>query len=126
MTPTQFSTAPVPVELIAAAFDRLARIPAGSPLQRGLLITMAQSICCHDREVSALLVRIRAAAIVFADPRWSPWAQVFKSCDADARRAFDAGLLSVIAELQLDSALRFEPDLFFRVLLADAEPGGQC
>ena len=126
MTPTHFSTAPVPAKLIAAAFDRLAQIPAGSRIEPEPLIAMARSIGCRDTEISALLVRIRAAAIVLADPRWSPWAAYFETCDPQARCVFDAGLPSVIAELPLDSALRFEADRFFRVLLTIAEASGHC
>jgi len=124
MTSTHFSTGPVPATRIAAAFDRLARIPAGSTLHPGLLITMASSNGCHDRELLALLVRLRAAAIVFADQRWLPWVHVFKVCDADAHRAFDAALFAVIAELPLTAALRFDPDRFFRALLVAVDAGG--
>lgn len=126
MTPTGFSTAPVSPALIAAAFDRLAWVPAGSTLHRRLLITMARSVGCTDTEMPALLVRIRAAAIVFADPRWLPWAAHFKACDGDARRNFDAGLLTVIAELPLNSALRFDADRFFGALLAVARAHSRC
>lgn len=124
MTPTGLSTAPVSPALIAAAFDRLAWVPAGSPLHPHLLITMARGTGCDDREIASLLVRIRATALVFNDPRWLPWVVVFRSCDADVRRSFDDGLLAVIAGLPLNAALRFDANRFFGALLAMARPAG--
>ena len=126
MTPTQFSTDSVAPALIAAALDRLARIPPTTRLHPEFLVTMARSIGCDDREMPALLVRIRAAAFVLADPRWLPWSAYFRTCETQARCVFDAGLLSLIAELPLNAELRFETGRFFDALLAVAEAGGQC
>ena len=69
-------------------------------------------------EADALLVRIRAAAIILRDPRWQNWATYFKATTPGMHRAFDAVMLDVIATLPLDAALRFSPDAFFDALLS--------
>jgi len=125
MTPTHFSTASLPPVLIAAAFDRLAHMPPGRTLHLPLLIAMARSIGCDDWMAAVLLVRLRAAALIFCDARWPMWAQVFRASDDDARRALDAGLLSVIAGLPLTDALRFAPDRFFDMRLGVALASGR-
>ena len=94
-------------------------------LEPDLLIRIARAIGCSDREMPALVIRVRAAAIVFADRRWDHWLVVLRAGDADMRRANDAALLRIISELPLTAALRFSPDLFFRALLALAQPCGR-
>jgi len=117
MTPTPISTTSLPTALVAAAFDQLAHIPPGRSLCPALLIAIARRIGCDDRTMPMLLLRMRAAAIAFCDPRWPAWVQVFKTSEDHQRRAFDAALLSVIAGLPLTDALRFDPDGFFDALL---------
>jgi len=94
-------------------------------LEPDLLIRTARAIGCSEREMPALVIRARAAAIVFADPRWDQWLLVLRAGGADMRRANDAALLRIIAELPLTASLRFSPDLFFRALLALAQPCGR-
>jgi len=125
MTPTLISTTSLPTALIAAVFDQLAHIPPGHSLCPALLIAIARRIGCDDRTTPMLLVRMRAAAIAFCDPRWSIWVQIFKTSDDHQRRAFDAALLSVIAGLPLTDALRFDPDCFFDTLLGMALARGR-
>jgi hypothetical protein len=126
MTPsTSLPNLAISPALIAAVFDCLAHMPKCERLEPDLLIRIARAIGCSDREMPALVVRVRAAAIVFADPRWDHWLGVLRAGDADARRANDAALLRIIAELPLTAGLRFSPDLFFRALLALAQPCGR-
>ena len=126
MTPSiSLPTVPVSPALIAAVFDCLAHTPMCERLEPDLLIRIARTIGCSDREIPALVIRVRAAAIVFADPRWDHWLLVLQAGDADMRRANDAALLRIIAELPLTAGLRFPPDIFFRALLAMAQPCGR-
>lgn len=126
MTPsTRPPTAPVSPTLIGAVFDCLAHVPMCERLEPDMLIRIARAIGCSERERPALVIRVRAAAIVFADPRWDHWLGVLRAGDADMRRANDAALLRIIAELPLAACRRFPPDLFFRALLALAQPCGR-
>lgn len=118
-------TVAVSPALVAAVFDCLAQVPMCERLEPDLLIRIARAIGCSDREMPALVIRVRAAALVFADPRWDHWLLVLRAGDADLRRANDAALLRIISGLPLTACLRFSPDLFFRALLAFAEPCGR-
>jgi hypothetical protein len=116
--------APIPACLIASTFDCLALVPAGMRLRLALAVAVAHAIGCSADEMPALIVRIRAAAIVLADPRWLPWAAHFKACDQNQHRAFDVAILHIIATLPLTSALRFAADDFFAAVLVHVQGSG--
>ena len=110
-------TAPISPALIASALDCLAVIPTNSRLDAALMTAVAREIGCCEAATPTLIIRMRAAAIVFCDPRWSAWSTYFKSCGPDARIAIDAVIVTAIAELPLTAAFRFDPDRFFSALL---------
>ena len=76
-------------------------------------------------EAITLLVRIRAAGIVMADPRWPKWSRYFRSNPQTTYRVFDAVVLDIIATLPLDASLRFAPEIFFDALLASIPVDGR-
>jgi hypothetical protein len=125
MTPNTIpATDPVPPALIAATLDTLAMLPNGHRLEPELLITISRRIGGSEAQSVALLVRIRAAAIVFRDPRWLHWSAYFRACSADAHCVFDAAILHIIAALPLTPALRFSADDFFTAVLDRTQAAG--
>ena len=115
---TELAITPVPLALLAATFDSLARIPLEQRLDSNHLIAISRRIGCSDTEALALLARIRAAAIVLRDPRWLPWSAYFRTCGRDEHCLFDATILHIVATLPLTSALRFHSGDFFDAVLA--------
>jgi len=125
MTPsTQLAASPIPPALLAATFDTLARFPLAQRLEPPLLIAISRRIGGSDAQSVALLMRIRAAAVVLRDPRWLPWAAYFRTCGRDQHCMFDAAILHIIAALPLTPALRFDADDFFDEVLARALANG--
>ena len=119
MTPSpRITTAPIPPALIAAALDCLAFMPDGHRLEPSLLIAVTRTITTNTHDADALLIRIRAAAIILRDLRWQNWSKYFKASTPELHRAFDAVMLDCVATLPLDAALRFSPDEFFDALLS--------
>ena len=114
----RIATAPIPPALVAAALDCLAFIPNGYRLEPSLLIAVTRTITTDVREADALLVRIRAAAIILGDPRWPNWSAYFKASTPQMHRAFDVVMLDCVATLPLHPSLRFSPDAFFNALLS--------
>jgi hypothetical protein len=110
-------TASISPALVAAALDCLAFIPDGHRLEPSLLIAVTRTVAPNVGEADALLVRIRAAAIVFCDPRWPKWSAYFKAQDRATRAAFDHAVLAVVAELPLNAALQFAPTDFLNAVL---------
>jgi hypothetical protein len=112
------ATAPIPPALVAAALDCLAFLPDGTlRLEPSLLTAITRKITTNTRDADALLVRIRAAAIIFGDPRWQTWSTHFRASTPEMYRAFDAVMLDCVATLPLDASLKFCPDEFFDALL---------
>ncbi len=111
------TTAPIPPALVAAALDCLAFIPDGHRLEPTLLIAVTRTITTNTNEADALLVRIRAAAIILCDPRWQAWSAYFRASTPAMHRAFDVVMLDCVATLPLDGSLKFCPDEFFDALL---------
>ena len=66
----RITTAAIAPALVAAALDCLAFMPDGHRLEPSLLIAVKRTITTVTGEADALLVRIRAAAIILRDPRW--------------------------------------------------------
>ena len=116
-TDPRIAIAPIPPTLVAAALDCLAFMPNGYRLEPSLLIAVTRTITTDAREADALLVRIRAAAIILRNPRWSKWSAYFKASTPQMHRAFDVVMLDCVATLPLDPSLRFSPDEFFDALL---------
>jgi hypothetical protein len=56
------------------------------------------------------------------DTCWLAWPVAMKAASAEHRQAFDAAMLTIIAELQLTSDLQFSANAFFDALLGDAIP----
>ena len=115
--------ASLPPALIGAALDCLAQLPdCQRRLDPSLLVCVARVIGCSNTETPALLVRIRAAAIVMNDPRWPEWSGPIKAAVVEQRQAFDMALLRIIAGLPLTPDLNFNVANFFEALLARAIP----
>ena len=110
-------TASISPALVAAALDCLAFIPDGHRLEPSLLIAVTRTIAPNVGEADALLIRIRAAAIVFCDPRWPKWSNYFKAQNRATRAAFDYAVLAVVAELPLDASLKFAATDFLDAVL---------
>jgi hypothetical protein len=110
-------TVSIPPALVAAALDCLAFIPDGHRLEPSLLIAVTRTITPNIAEADALLVRIRAAAIVMCDPRWPKWSAYFRAQDKVTRAAFDHAVLAVVAELPLDTSLKFTVTDFLDAVL---------
>ena len=110
-------TASISPALVAAALDCLAFIPDGHRLELSVLIAVTRTMAPNVGEADALLVRIRAAAIVFCDPRWSKWSTYFKAQDRATRAAFDHAVLAVVAELPLNASLKFPATEFLDAVL---------
>ena len=125
MTPhAALSTITIAPEQVADLLDCLKHVPVDFRLEPDLLFQLARRIGCSESETPALVVRIRATAIVFSDPRWLPWSAYFRFCSPEAHQAFDAVVLKIVAELPLTQALTFDANLFFRALLLLAAPDG--
>ena len=118
MSAPRIATAPIAPALVAAALDCLAFMPNGYRLEPSMLIAVTRTITTDVREADALLVRIRAAAIILNDPRWPKWSAYFKASTPQMHRAFDVVMLDCVATLPLDPSLRFSPDTFFDALLS--------
>ena len=112
------ATAPIPPALVAAALDCLSFMPNGHRLEPSLLIAVTRTITADTREADALLVRIRATAIILGDPRWQNWSAYFRASTPEMHRAFDVVMLDCVATLPLDASLKFCPDEFFDALLS--------
>ncbi len=110
-------TVSIPPALVAAALDCLAFIPDGHRLEPALLIAVTRTITPRMAEADALLVRIRAAAIVMCDPRWPKWSAYFKAQGRQTRAAFDQAVLSVVAQLPLNAELKFPVTDFLDAVL---------
>jgi hypothetical protein len=122
----QTVSAQVSPALVAAALDCLAFMPDGYKLEPLQLMAMTRAISGNASEAEALLVRIRAAAIVMCDPRWPKWSAVHKTQSFELRRAFDHAVLDVVAALPLDASLKFNTTGFFDAVLARICPRSQC
>ena len=120
------SLRPLPPALIGAALDCLAQLPDGHRLDPVLLASVARAIGCNNSETPALPTRIRAAAIVMYDTRWTAWPIAMNSASADERRIFDAAMLTIIAAMPLTADLTFSADAFFDALLARVLPCGRA
>ncbi len=114
----RLTTAPIPPALVAAALDCLAFMPDGHRLEPSLLIAVTRTITTNTNDADALLVRIRAAAIILCDPRWQSWSTYFRASSPEMHRAFDVVMLDCVATLPLDASLKFCPDEFFDALLS--------
>jgi hypothetical protein len=114
---TSIPTASISPALVAAALDCLAFIPDGHRLEPSVLIAVTRTIAPNVGEADALLVRIRAAAIVFCDPRWPKWSAYFKAQDRATRAAFDHAVLAVVAQLPLNASLKFTVTDFLDAVL---------
>ena len=114
----RITTAPIPPALVAAALDCLAFMPNGHRLEPSLLIAVTRTITTNTRDADALLVRIRATAIILGDPRWQNWSAYFRASTQEMHRAFDVVMLDCVATLPLDASLKFCPDEFFDALLS--------
>ena len=90
------SLQPLPPALIGAALDCLAQLPDGHRLDPPLLVSVARAIGCSNTETPALMTRIRAAAFVMHDTRWTAWPLSMKSASVEQRQIFDALLASVL------------------------------
>ena len=112
------TTAPIPPALVAAALDCLAFMPDGHRLEPSLLIAVTRTITTNTDDANALLVRIRATAIILGDPRWQNWSVYFRASTPEMHRAFDVVMLDCVATLPLDASLKFCPDEFFDALLS--------
>lgn len=121
---THVLISPVPPALLAATFDMLARFPLVQRLEPTQLIAISRRIGGSDAQSMALLTRIRAAAVVLRDPRWSSWAAYFKTCGRDQHCLFDVAILHIVATLPLTAELRFDSDEFFDAVLARTDAGG--
>lgn len=119
------TTAPVNPDLVACAFDCLALFHPAQRLRPPLLIAVVCTVGGTEQDARALLVRIRAAAVLLRDPRWLPWSAYFKSCSPDAHTAFDAIVLELVALLPVDPSLLFSADDFFKSLLARVKVSGR-
>jgi hypothetical protein len=114
----RITTAPIPPALVAAALDCLAFMPDGHRLEPSLLIAVTRTITTNTDDANALLVRIRATAIILGDPRWQNWSTYFKASTPEMHRAFDVVMLDCVATLPLDASLKFCPNEFFDALLS--------
>ncbi len=121
---TEVVILPVPPALLAATFDTLARIPLDQRLEPAHLIAISRRIGGSDAQSMALLVRIRATAIVLRDPRWLSWSAYFRTCGRDEHCLFDAAILHIVATLPLTGALRFHCDDFFDAVLDRTSASG--
>lgn len=59
---------------------------------------------------------------VMNDTRWLAWPVAMKAASAEHRQAFDAAMLTIIAQLQLTSDLQFSANAFFDALLGGTIP----
>lgn len=121
---TQLAITPVPLALLAATFDTLARFPLDQRLEPAHLIAISRRIGGSDAQAMALLARLRAAAIVLRDPRWPAWMVYFRTCGRDEHCLFDAAILHIVATLPLTAALRYSSDDFFDAVLARTGASG--
>lgn len=119
------ASAAVSPALIASTLDCLALLPKTERLVPAQLMIITGTLARDGNEAAALLVRIRAAAIVMRDQRWPSWSTYFKSSDTDQRCAFDSTVSIVIAGLPLDATLKFDADAFFDALLARVPAEGR-
>jgi hypothetical protein len=119
------ATAPISSALVAIALDHLAFIPGSQPFDPDALLDLTRRVSATEIEAITLLVRIRAAAIALADPRWPSWSHYFRSNPPESYRVFDAVVLDIIATLPLDASLRFAPEIFFDALLASIPVDGR-
>jgi hypothetical protein len=113
------ATAPISPALVANALDHLALVPGHQPLDPDALLDLTRRVSRTEMEAITLLVRIRAAGIAMADPRWPKWSRYFRSNPPETYRVFDAVVLDIIATLPLDTSLRFVLDDFFDALLGN-------
>ena len=120
------SLRPLPPALIGAALDCLAQLPDGHLLDPALLVSVARAIGCSNTETPALMTRIRAAAFVMHDTRWTAWPLSMKSASVEQRQIFDVAMLTIIAAMPLTADLTFSADAFFDALLASVLPYGRA
>ena len=120
------SLQPLPSALIGAALDCLAQLPDGHLLDPALLVSVARAIGCSNTETPALMTRIRAAAFVMHDTRWTAWPLSMKSASVEQRQIFDVAMLTIIAAMPLTADLTFSADVFFDALLASVLPCGRA
>ena len=118
ITDPRITTAPIPPPLVAAALDCLALMPTGHRLEPSLLIAVTRAITTNTNDANALLVRIRAAAIILGDPLWQSWSAYFRASTPELHRAFDVVMLDCVATLPLDASMKFCPAEFFDALLS--------
>ena len=93
-------------------------MPHGHRLEPSLVIAVTRAITTNTEDANALLVRIRATAIILGDPRWQNWSAYFRASTPEMHRAFDVVMLDCVATLPLDASLKFCPDEFFDALLS--------
>lgn len=110
-------SAPLSPAVIGAALDYLATMPSVNPLEASTMAAIGQAIGCTHDEAAALAVRVRAAALILADTCWRPWSAYHKALPREEKQAFDLAFVTVVAELPLDSSLRFVPAVFCRAIL---------
>jgi hypothetical protein len=108
---------PISTALVAAALDCLALTP-DSQLNPLLLIAVTRTLASNTSEADALLIRIRAAAIMLDDPRWHMWASCFRASQLDMQCIFEVVLLDCVATLPFDAWLQYSPDEFFDTLFS--------
>lgn len=120
----QHTIAPIPPALLAATFDTLASYPLDQRIEPAQLFAISRRIGGSDIQSKALLIRIRALAIVLRDPRWPIWMRHSQACTRDAYCLFDAAVLHIAAALPLTATLRFEGDAFFNALLTRITASG--
>lgn len=103
--------------VVGAALDCLAALVVIDPVRPSHMHLIARALGCREPEASALTLRLLAAATLFNDPRWPAWLRFYKTAPIDRRRAFDAVLVLLIADMELDAHCRFPADQFFAGLL---------
>lgn len=108
--------------IVGAALDCLAALADIDPVRPSHVHLIARALGCREPEASALTLRLLATAALFNDPRWPAWLRFYNTAATDRRRAFDAVLVFLIADMAIDIHCRFPADHFFDVLLNTFAP----
>lgn len=108
--------------IVGAALDCIAALADIDPVRPSHMHLIARALWCREPEASALTLRLLATAVLFNDRRWPAWLHFYNNAVADRRRAFDAVLVFLIADMALDAHRRFPADHFFDVLLNTFAP----
>ncbi len=118
------ATETVPVALLCAAIDVIAYArPPASQVDR-TVIEVAVRLDYDAETATALALRVRAAARMFADPLWPGIRQLGRSLDAEQRLVFEATVRAFIAAAPLDDTLALDVGLLQRRLTEILAPHG--